>query len=129
MTPERIIDHGTWKITLPANGGLSAIDRPNNTWDSFDWGPMDCPETDFPDRKIADWGAEQLGKNHATPCCSPSVFTSHINPFLHHESTLTSTKKTRFSFRQPSPAISTTYPHPDASWPLAVDQRNPQDGY
>jgi hypothetical protein len=41
MTPTRVINRGNLKITLPANGGLSAIDRPNNKWDSFDWAPLD----------------------------------------------------------------------------------------
>jgi arylsulfatase A-like enzyme len=82
MTPERIIDRGTLKITLPANGGLSAIDRPNNTWDSFDWAPLDCPETDFPDRKIADWGVEQLQQRHDKPFLMALGFYKPHQPFF-----------------------------------------------
>jgi len=82
MTPERIIDRGSLKITLPANGGLSAIDRPNNTWDSFDWAPLDCPETEFPDRKIADWGVEQLGKKHSKPFLLALGFYKPHQPFF-----------------------------------------------
>ena len=82
MTPERIIDRGSLKITLPANGGLSAIDRPNNTWDSFDWAPLDCAETDFPDRKIADWGVEQLQQQHGKPFLLALGFYKPHQPFF-----------------------------------------------
>jgi arylsulfatase A-like enzyme len=82
MTPERIIDRGLLKITLPANGGLSAIDRPNNTWDSFDWAPLDCPETDFPDRQIADWGVEQLQQRHDKPFLMALGFYKPHQPFF-----------------------------------------------
>jgi len=82
MTPERIIDRGSLKITLPANGGLSAIDRPNNTWDSFDWAPLDCPETDFPDRKIADWGVEQIAKKRSKPFLLALGFYKPHQPFF-----------------------------------------------
>jgi arylsulfatase A-like enzyme len=82
MTPERIIDRGSLKITLPANGGLSAIDRPNNTWDSFDWAPLDCPETDFPDRQIADWGVEQIEKEHEKPLLLALGFYKPHQPFF-----------------------------------------------
>ena len=70
------------QITLPANGGLSAIDRPSNTWDSFDWAPLDCPETDFPDRKIADWGASQLAARHDKPFLLALGFYKPHQPFF-----------------------------------------------
>ena len=82
MNPTRLIDRDGLKITLPANGGLSAIDRPNNTWDSFDWAPTDCPETDYPDRRIADWGVEQLGKKHAQPLLLALGFYKPHQPFF-----------------------------------------------
>jgi arylsulfatase A-like enzyme len=82
MNPKRIIARGPLKITLPANGGLSAMDRPNNTWDSFDWAPLDCPETDFPDRKIADWGAKQLGRKHDKPLLVALGFYKPHQPFF-----------------------------------------------
>jgi len=82
MKPERIINRGRLKITLPANGGLSAIDRPNNTWDSFDWAPLDCPETDFPDRRIADWGVEQLERKHHKPFLLALGFYKPHQPFF-----------------------------------------------
>ena len=82
MKPTRRIDRDGLQITLPANGGLSAIDRPLNTWDSFDWAPTDCPETDYPDRQIADWGVEQLGKKHAKPLLLALGFYKPHQPFF-----------------------------------------------
>jgi arylsulfatase A-like enzyme len=82
MTPQRVINRGPLTITLPANGGLSAIDRPNNTWDSFDWAPLDCPESEFPDRKIADWGVEQLGKERDRPFLLALGFYKPHQPFF-----------------------------------------------
>ncbi len=82
MKPKRTINRGSLRITLPANGGLSAIDRPSNTWDSFDWAPTDCPETDYPDRKIADWSVEQLRKQHGKPFLLAVGFYKPHQPFF-----------------------------------------------
>ena len=67
MNPTRKINRGNLKVTLPANGGISLIDRPTMTWDSFDWGPLDVTDDDFPDGKVANWGADQLAKKHDQP--------------------------------------------------------------
>ena len=82
MIPERVINRGALKITLPANGGLSAIDRPNNTWDSFDWAPLDVDEDEFPDGKIANWGVEQLRKEHSAPFLLALGFYKPHQPFF-----------------------------------------------
>jgi len=82
MNPTRIIDRGNLKITLPANGGLSAIDRPNNKWDSFDWAPLGVPEDDFPDGKIANWGVSQLGERHNKPFLLALGFYKPHQPFF-----------------------------------------------
>lgn len=82
MVPLRVIDRGRLKITLPANGGLSAIDRPNNQWDSFDWAPLDVPEDDFPDGKIANWGVEQLERQHDGPFLLALGFYKPHQPFF-----------------------------------------------
>ena len=82
MDPTRVIDRGKLRITLPANGGLSAIDRPNNTWDSFDWAPLDVPEDDFPDGAIANWGIEQLSKEHEKPFLLALGFYKPHQPFF-----------------------------------------------
>ncbi len=60
MDPTRTIDRGKLKCTLPMNGGLSMIDRPTNKWDTFDWGPLDLEDDDFPDGQIANWAVGQL---------------------------------------------------------------------
>ena len=78
----RVINRGRLKITLPANGGLSRIDRPNNKWNSYDWAPLDCPETDFPDRKIADWGVGQLKMRHKKPLLLALGFYKPHQPFF-----------------------------------------------
>ncbi|MCK5000647.1 MAG: sulfatase [Anaerohalosphaera sp.] len=54
-------------VVLPMNGGISLIDRPTMTWDTFDWGPIDVPDDQFPDGKIANWGAEQVQKKYDKP--------------------------------------------------------------
>lgn len=82
MIPQRVIDRGRLKITLPANGGLSAIDRPNNTWDSFDWAPLDVSDDDFPDGKIAAWGVEQLQRSHDAPFLMAVGFYKPHQPFF-----------------------------------------------
>jgi hypothetical protein len=82
MNPSRTIRRGQLQITLPANGGLSAIDRPNNTWDSFDWAPLDIADEEFPDGRIASWGAGQLGKQHGGPFLLAVGFYKPHQPFF-----------------------------------------------
>jgi len=82
MTPTRVINRGSLKITLPANGGLSAIDRPNNKWDSFDWAPLDVPEDEFPDGRIANWGVSQLKTRHDKPFLLALGFYKPHQPFF-----------------------------------------------
>ena len=64
---QRYIHRGSLNITLPANGGLCWIDRPHNKWNSFDWAPLDVSSDEFPDGRIAQWGAEQLSQTHNQP--------------------------------------------------------------
>ncbi len=67
MLPTREIRRDGWRCTLPMNGGLSMIDRPTNQWDTFDWGPLDVPEEEFPDARVAAWGARQLALERDQP--------------------------------------------------------------
>jgi arylsulfatase A-like enzyme len=78
----RVINRGGLQITLPANGGLSAIDRPTMSWDSFDWAPLNVPDDDFPDGRIAAWGAEQLKRQHAGPFFLAVGFYKPHQPFF-----------------------------------------------
>ena len=43
------------------------IDRPTNQWNTFDWGPLDLSDDDFPDGQIANWTVEQLHKEQNKP--------------------------------------------------------------
>jgi arylsulfatase A-like enzyme len=78
----RVIRRDGWRVTLPGNGGLSAIDRPNNIWNSFDWAPLDAANDAFPDGKIANWGAQQLGKDHGKPFLLAVGFYKPHQPFF-----------------------------------------------
>ena len=82
MNPTRTINRGRLTVTLPLNGGLSMIDRPTNTWDSFDWGPLDLADDDFPDGRIAAWGAEQLSVEHEGPLFLAVGFYKPHQPFF-----------------------------------------------
>jgi len=82
MDPTRVINRGRLKCKLPMNGGLSMIDRPNNRWDTFDWGPLDLEDKDFPDGRIAMWAAEQLGKKRNKPFLMCVGFYKPHQPFF-----------------------------------------------
>jgi choline-sulfatase len=78
----QVVRRGKLNITLPANGGLSAIDRPNNKWNSFDWAPLDVNDDEFPDGKIANWGARQLSQKHDKPLLLALGFYKPHQPFF-----------------------------------------------
>lgn len=62
------IDLGPGKepANLPMNG-LSTIDRPNNEWSTFDWGPLDITDKEMPDGKIAEWTVSKLDQEYDKP--------------------------------------------------------------
>jgi len=62
------IDLGPGKepANLPMNG-LSTIDRPNNEWSTFDWGPLDITDQEMPDGKIAEWAVDKLNQEYEKP--------------------------------------------------------------
>jgi len=82
MDSPKVINRGKLKCTLPMNGGLSMIDRPENQWDTFDWGPLDLDDEDFPDGKIANWSVEQLNKQHEKPFFLATGFYKPHQPFF-----------------------------------------------
>ena len=82
MQPTRRIDRGMLRITLPANGGLSAIDRPTNKWDSFDWAPLDVPDADYPDHQIASWGCAKLAERTEQSFLTATGFYKPHQPFF-----------------------------------------------
>ena len=82
MDPTRVIQRGKINCSLPMNGGLSMIDRPTNQWNTFDWGPLDLSDDDFPDGQIANWAVEQLHKEHDKPFLLCTGFYKPHQPFF-----------------------------------------------
>lgn len=78
----RTIRRGRLNCTLPMNGGLSLIDRPEMTWNTFEWGPLDLPDEDFPDGQIAAWAVEQLQKELTEPLFLAVGFYKPHQPFI-----------------------------------------------
>ena len=68
MDPVNEIDLGPGRrpAVLPLNG-ISTIDRPQNRWSTFDWGPIDVPDREMPDGKITDWIIEKIEEKHVKP--------------------------------------------------------------
>jgi len=65
MDPTRAVPR--LNCTLPMNGGLSLIDRPDMKLNTFDWGPLDVDDSEMPDGEIAEWAVDQLGKVYDRP--------------------------------------------------------------
>jgi len=80
MDPTRVISR--LNCTLPMNGGLSLIDRPDMEWDTFDWGPLDVDDSDMPDGEIAEWAADQLERDHDNPFFLAVGFYKPHQPFF-----------------------------------------------
>ncbi len=58
--------HPNRKYTLPMNS-ISTIDRPLNMWSTFDWGPVDIPDDEMPDGRVANYGIDVLKRKHDKP--------------------------------------------------------------
>lgn len=80
MDPTRVISR--LNCTLPMNGGLSLIDRPDMKWDTFDWGPLDIDDGDMPDGEIAQWAVEKLQQEHDKPFFLAVGFYKPHQPFF-----------------------------------------------
>ncbi len=80
MDPTRVISR--LNCSLPMNGGLSLIDRPTMTYNSFDWGPLDIEDIDMPDGEIAEWAVGQLGKDQEKPFFLAVGFYKPHQPFF-----------------------------------------------
>ena len=80
MDPTRVVSR--LNCTLPMNGGLSLIDRPTMTWDTFDWGPLDIDDSGMPDGEIAEWAVSQLETDHEKPFFLAVGFYKPHQPFF-----------------------------------------------
>lgn len=80
MDPTRVVSR--LNCTLPMNGGLSLIDRPTMTYNSFDWGPLDIDDIDMPDGEIAEWAVDQLEQDMDKPFFLAVGFYKPHQPFF-----------------------------------------------
>jgi arylsulfatase A-like enzyme len=80
MDPTRVI--ARLNCTLPMNGGLSLIDRPEMKWNSFDWGPLDVDDNEMPDGEIAQWAVNQLERDHDSAFFLAVGFYKPHQPFF-----------------------------------------------
>jgi len=81
MDPTYTVSRGKLQVVLPMNG-ISTIDRPNNKWSAFDWGPVDLTDDEMPDGKIANYGIKQLSKNYNKPFFLAVGFYRPHEPFF-----------------------------------------------
>ncbi len=61
-----VVDHSD-PITLPLNGMPSDRNPDKAGGESFDWGPLDVPDSAMGDTQITTWAIEQLSKSHGKP--------------------------------------------------------------
>jgi arylsulfatase A-like enzyme len=54
-------------ITMPLNQMPRDRQRGSSTIESFDWGVIDRPESEWTDTQSADWAVEKLGQTYAQP--------------------------------------------------------------
>jgi arylsulfatase A-like enzyme len=80
MDPTRVVSR--LNCTLPMNGGLSLIDRPTMTYNSFDWGPLDIDDSGMPDGEIAEWAVDQLEQEMDKPFFLAVGFYKPHQPFF-----------------------------------------------
>jgi arylsulfatase A-like enzyme len=80
MDPVRVIPR--LNCTLPMNEGLSLIDRPTMTYNTFDWGPLDVEDSGMPDGEIAEWAVAQLEKDYEKPFFLAAGFYKPHQPFF-----------------------------------------------
>ncbi|MCK4746088.1 MAG: sulfatase-like hydrolase/transferase, partial [Bacteroidales bacterium] len=80
MDPTRVVSR--LNCNLPMNGGLSLIDRPTMTWDTFDWGPLDIDDSGMPDGEIAEWAVDQLEQEFEKPFFLAVGFYKPHQPFF-----------------------------------------------
>lgn len=67
--PRHVVEPGPGgqRVVLPFNGLPSDRDPRSPAGESFDWGPVDVPDREMGDGKIADWAAARLRRRHEQP--------------------------------------------------------------
>lgn len=69
-------------VVLPMNGMPSDRAPASRRGDTFDWGPVDVPESDMHDGQITEWAISRLRETHATPIfLGVGYFRPHIPLF------------------------------------------------
>ena len=83
MKPVNVIDRGpgNLKAVLPMNG-ISTIDRPQNQYSTFDWGPVNIGDDGMPDGQIANWAVEKLDEDYNQPFFLGVGFYRPHQPFF-----------------------------------------------
>ena len=83
MSPVSIVDHGPGKLkaVLPMNG-ISTIDRPQNQYSTFDWGPVNVGDDEMPDGQVANWVVDKLHKDYSEPFFLAAGFYRPHQPFF-----------------------------------------------
>lgn len=79
--PGKVIKRGTLSATLPLNGIDNLLDRPENGYNTFDWGPVDVSDDMMPDGKMARWAEEKLSENYDKPFFLAVGFYRPHQPF------------------------------------------------
>lgn len=72
QTPGPYVQHRVsrpdgFELVLPLNKMPRDRNRGANRIESFDWGPIDRPESEWSDTQCANWAIQQLGKRHSKP--------------------------------------------------------------
>jgi arylsulfatase A-like enzyme len=80
MDPTYTVRRGKVDVVLPMNG-ISTIDRPNNQYSTFDWGPVDLTD-DEPDGQIANWAMQKLNNSYKKPFFLGVGFYRPHQPFF-----------------------------------------------
>jgi len=65
--PGKVIARGRLKAILPLNGIDNRIDRPENGYNTFDWGEVDVSDNDMPDGQMAEWAEDKLKSHFKSP--------------------------------------------------------------
>ena len=78
MDPTKFVSR--YNVSIPNNPG-ALEDRPQNKYCTFDWCPIDIPDDEMPDGRVAAYGVEQLRVQHDKPFFLATGFYRPHQPF------------------------------------------------